>query len=168
MSYELVVQQAKEAITANNYHEAVHLLKPLLEQGTVEAEFLFGFLYFAEIGITKTEARAWMEKASAQEHPAACYCLACGLSFSDDYRPRLPIDLPSWALLKKAADLGLSDAQRDLGYCYSIGCFEVPQNATETREWYTRAARQRDPKAQLDLAKLYLEGIGGQVDVQEA
>lgn len=52
---------------------------------------------------------------------------------------------------KQAADLGLADAQTEVGYYYTGFTQVVPENRSEARKWFEKAAKQDD-----EIAKSYL------------
>src|SRR5712672_2210566 len=107
-----VIEQAKTAIEREDYTAAIDLLRPLARDGCTEAEFLMGYLFFTSAEVTKDESRVWLERAAAKDHPGALYHLS-GLGQMIDFGP--PEDDTHGRLLIRAAELGLSQAQRDLG-----------------------------------------------------
>ena len=68
---------------------------------------------------------------------------------------------------RQAAEMGYSDAQYNLGYCYDYGR-GVTQDSTEAAKWYTMAAEQGNISAQNNLAILYETGHGVEKDLAEA
>ena len=60
---------------------------------------------------------------------------------------------------RKAAELGHSEAQYNLGICYSVGTGVVKDEA-EAVKWYLKAAEQGFAKAQYNLGICYSDGTG--------
>jgi hypothetical protein len=60
---------------------------------------------------------------------------------------------------RKAAELGLANAQVFLGHMYDNGR-GVPQDFQEAAKWYCLAAEQGDAGAQFNLGEMYAEGRG--------
>jgi TPR repeat protein len=60
---------------------------------------------------------------------------------------------------RKAADLGLADAQVNLGFLYNGGQ-GVPKDGAEAAKWYRRAAEQGHAMAQFNLGLMYAKGQG--------
>jgi TPR repeat protein len=71
------------------------------------------------------------------------------------------------AWIRKAAEQGFAEAQRDLGGLYETGK-GVPQDSTEAAKWYRAAAEQGNASAQLNLGALYLVGEGVPKDYSES
>lgn len=69
-------------------------------------------------------------------------------------------------VLEKARS-GDADAQFDCGEMYYLGT-SVPQDDTEAAAWFTKAAEQNHPRAQVFLAALYALGRGVSRDDREA
>jgi TPR repeat protein len=67
---------------------------------------------------------------------------------------------PSYAfdLYHKAAQLGFAPAQYKLGLCYEHGLLGLPVDPRRSIAWYTKAAEQGDPEAELALSGWYLTG----------
>ena len=70
-------------------------------------------------------------------------------------------------LPRLAAQVGDVEAQRDLGFMYSVGQ-DVPQDYAEAAKWYRLAAEQGDGFAQLNLGDMYKFGRGVPQDYPEA
>ena len=69
--------------------------------------------------------------------------------------------------MKKAAEQGYADAERDLGNCYRSGD-GIEKQAEKAVYWYERAAKQGDAEAQFYLALVYLEGEGVEQNEKKA
>src|SRR5512147_1351128 len=72
--------------------------------------------------------------------------------------------LREWRLL---AEQGDALAQYNLGVLYRKGR-GVPQDDVQARQWYAKAALQRQPQAQYHLGTLYFNGDGVPKDYQQA
>ena len=68
-------------------------------------------------------------------------------------------------IYEKAASLGSSDAQINLGYMYFVG-EGVAQDYTVAREWYLKASHATE--AQTNLAAIYEHGLGVEKDLNAA
>lgn len=152
------IEKAKAAIGREDYDGAIELLRPLANAGDADAEFLMGYLYFTSADVAKHDSLAWLERAAAKNHPEALYYLA-GLGSTIDFGP--PEDDSHRTLLVRAAELGLAQAQRDLGCYYAIGegCFR--KDEALSRLWYGRAAEQGHADAQYNYGLMLLHGEGG-------
>ena len=64
------------------------------------------------------------------------------------------------ALYSKAADLGVPQAQYNLGYLHEHGQAGLQQDITLAVQWYNKAAEQNLPEAQHMLGVLHTEGRG--------
>jgi TPR repeat protein len=93
---------------------------------------------------------AWLHRA-AEDDPLAAFCL----SFTPSDKPGVPL-----AWLKHAADLQLPDAQLLLGANYEVG-LSLPRDFGQALYWYTQAAQQDFPFAQMELASVFFEGRAG-------
>lgn len=67
---------------------------------------------------------------------------------------------PSYAydLFYRAAQLGYAPSQYKLGLCYEYGLLNLPIDPRRSIAWYTKAAEQGDPEAELALSGWYLTG----------
>jgi TPR repeat protein len=158
------LEQAREAIDAGRFEEAVALLKPLTNAGDAEADYLYGSLLFCGPELVEIDdALDAFERAAALDHPAACYQLAT--TSVDEAEGVVTGPVVDRDLLVHAAELGNVDAQRTVGVLHVDGDEGFPQDLTITRHWYERAAEQGEPQSQFDLGWMMLEGEGGPVDV---
>lgn len=69
--------------------------------------------------------------------------------------------------LQTQANQGIAEAQNGLGELYAKGK-GMPQDYTQARAWYEKAAAQGHPHAQNNLAELYFAGLGGPQDYVRA
>ena len=153
------LDKAKAAIEDGNCKEVFPLLLPLAETGNMEAQFLLGYMYFAdcEYPFTDFVARDWLVKAREQGHAGASYYLAWfpnadGVSCIDDAE--------SMNLLIEAGERGAVEAQRILGAYFATGDWIGPKDEAKAVEWYTKAAEQGHAESQYDLGLMILNGEG--------
>lgn len=78
-----------------------------------------------------------------------------------------PPDSKDLQTLQAQARQGDTDAQIRLGDLYAKGR-GVPQDYTQARTWYEKAAAQGHPIAQNNLAELHFAGLGGPPDYVRA
>ena len=78
-----------------------------------------------------------------------------------------PPDSKDLHTLQAQANQGDTEAQNRLGELYAKGR-GVPQDYTQARTWYEKAAAQGHPLAQNNLAELYFAGLGGPPDYVRA
>jgi TPR repeat protein len=156
---QALLNQAKVAIEIGNCEEAIPLLLPLAEGGDVEAQFLLGYMYFADCDypFPDSVARDWLVKAKEQGHAEACYHLAWfpnaqGVSSIDDAE--------YMNLLIEAGERGSVEAQRDLGASFATGDWIGGKDEAKAVEWYTKAAEQGHALSQYDLGFMLLLGEG--------
>jgi uncharacterized protein len=153
------LDQARANIEAGNCQVAIPFLLRLAETGNREAQFLLGYMYFAdcEYPFADSVARDWLVKAKEQGHSDACYYLAWfpnaqGISCIDDQE--------AMNLLIEAGKRGSVAAQRELGACFATGDWIGEKDAAKAIEWYTAAAEQGHAEAQYDLGFMLLLGEG--------
>ena len=160
------LDQAKADIEAGNCGAAIPSLLPLAETGNIEAQFLLGYMYFAdcEYPFADSVARDWLVKAKEQGHADACYYLAWfpnaqGISCIDDKE--------SMNLLIEAGKRGSVEAQRELGACFATGDRIGEKDLAKAIEWYTAAARQGHAESQYDLGFMLLLGEGTETNTSK-
>jgi TPR repeat protein len=156
---QALLKQAKIAIEAGHCEEAIPLLLPLAESGDMEAQYLLGYMYFADCDypFADSVARDWLVKAREQGHAEACYHLAWfpnaeGVSSIDDAEVL--------NLLIEAGERGSVEAQRYLGACFAVGDWAGGKDEAKAVEWYTKAAEQGHALSQYDLGFMWLLGEG--------
>jgi TPR repeat protein len=122
----------------------MRILKPLAEQGDMNAQFMVGTLYDNGYGVPRdgTEAALWFRKAAEQGHTLAATSLGM-LTLYGDGVPKNYADAMKWYL--QAAKQGDAGAQSSLGLIYKRG-YGVPQNYILAYMWYTVSAHDPDEK----------------------
>lgn len=78
-----------------------------------------------------------------------------------------PAGTKDLSTLQTQANQGNAEAQNGLGELYAKGK-GMPQDYTQARTWYEKAAAQGHPHAQNNLAELYFAGLGGPQDYVRA
>jgi uncharacterized protein len=157
------LEQAREAIAAARYQEAEALLKPLINTGDAEADYLYGSLLFSEPDLVELDAAMdAFERAADLDHPDACYQLA--ITSIDEADGIVVGPVVDRELLLHAAELGNVDAQRTAGSLFASGEEGFETDLAAARQWHQKAAQQGDPDSQYDLGWMMLEGEGGDPD----
>ena len=72
------LEKGIDAFGSENYVEALHLLKPLAEQGNAEAQCIIANIYHLGLGVDKngSEAIKWYTRSSEQGYAVASNNLA--------------------------------------------------------------------------------------------
>lgn len=106
----------------------------------------------------RKRAFGWFEKSAAQGNAEAIYQLSV-CYFNGNGTPIY--EQKAYELLQRAADMGLLEAQYDLGMMYlnpkSVDGKPLPQDSVRAVEWLTKAAEQDDSFAQFQLGLYYEE-----------
>lgn len=174
-----------------NYEEAIKWFLKSVDNyedscDACQAQREIGFMYENGLGVTQNyeEAIRWycealwydedagkaldgleekMEKEKRQKKEAeASSYLSIGF---DCLKKESYDEALKWFL--KAANLGNSDAQTNLGVMHAVGQ-GVNQNSAEAVKWYCKAAEQGNDKAQFHLGNLYRKGQGVKLNYSEA
>ncbi len=169
--YAFSYQLAQEAVFLARYADAVHLLKPLSAAGDRNAQFLHSYLHFWDDDLPQTAAVDLMHAAADAGHIEANYVLAVCPDLHPGYAFSLPTTEKRLTRLRFAAAQGSADAQTDLAQCYLEGVV-VTQDAKHARELLQEAYQQAHspyyiPKTCLLLARLLLDGIGGEQAIDD-
>ncbi|TPX51717.1 hypothetical protein SeLEV6574_g00095 [Synchytrium endobioticum] len=109
------------------------------------------------------EGITWLKRAAAQADettPHALHEMAALYEGRTEEASGNIMHDPGYAhdLYLKAAQLGYAASQYKLGICYEYGMLGVPVDPRRSIAWYTRAAEQGDPEAELALSGWYLTG----------
>eukprot|EP00698_Gefionella_okellyi_P024829 TRINITY_DN8867_c0_g1_i1.p1 TRINITY_DN8867_c0_g1~~TRINITY_DN8867_c0_g1_i1.p1 ORF type:complete len:439 (+),score=68.32 TRINITY_DN8867_c0_g1_i1:2-1318(+) len=128
--------------TEEGYIDYPRAFKMYLEsaaEGNAQAQNNLGCVYRDGTGVAADELEAtyWFKLAAAQNHGEAILSLG---SFYESGLGGLPLDLDE-ALLRyrKAADMGIAQAQYNMGSCYEEGV-GVEQDVEEALRWFKIAA----------------------------
>lgn len=126
-------------------------------RGDANALAALGLMALDGRGMDKnpTQGRTWLEQAAAKGQPAACYNLALLLLASPS-----ATDLErAVALLRKAAQAEIPDAQHALGVLYLQGR-GVDRDAAEAAKLFERAAQNGSSVGEVEYAILLFNGQG--------
>ena len=161
-----VVTAAVVLVTSTTLTEAQEDLDALRragEQGTAEAQYQLGGMYYFGDGVREDtlEAVRWYHRAAEQGDPAAQYQLA----EMYDVGMHSPAAAVRWYRL--AAEQGDAAAQNQLGRMYDFGR-GVPEDDVEAVRWYRLAAQQGHADAQVYLGVIHKFGLGVRQDAAEA
>jgi TPR repeat protein len=168
-TYAFPLQLAKEAILLGRYSEALSLLKPLSDSGDTGAQFLRAYLHFWDDELNHDDAVNQIAQVAKRGHAEANYILAVCPDLSPGYVFSLPSDEKRKNFLQYAAEIGSDSAITDLAQIYLEG-IDVEQDYKRARELLQRVydrmhSRRCLPKTCLLLAKMLLEGLGGDQDI---
>ncbi|KAI8850305.1 hypothetical protein BC829DRAFT_425192 [Chytridium lagenaria] len=110
------------------------------------------------------EAVNWLKKAAQQadkNNPHSLHEL--GLLYEEKNASDPAAADPSYSreLFHKAAQFGYAPSQYRLGLCYEYGLLGLPVDPRRSIAWYTKAAEQGEPEAELALSGWYLTGADG-------
>ena len=147
--------------------QAVNWFRKAAEQGDPLAQFSLGQAYEWGRGTATnlTEAAAWYQRAAEQNQTNAIAALGdlylAGPGGAANYqKARL------W--LEKAAAQGSLDALNSLGYIQEKGGHGLSINQALAADYYRQAAEKGFAKAQMNLGRMYMMGIGVSRDYIEA
>lgn len=149
------LEDGNAAYQRGDYATALHLLRPLVDQGNADAQDILGVMYFVGQGVPQNRAEAIRlyrlaaEQGNAHAQDNLGFAYHDGVGVQQDYA-----EAAKW--YGKAADQDNIDAQFNLGGLYELGT-GVPQDYVLAYMWFelvashgTRpyAARSRDRVAE--------------------
>ena len=161
------VDQAKAAIEAQRYDEALELIVPLADAGNTDAQNVLAIMYIQGWGVDQDaiRAREWFEKAAAGGNARASFNLARMYAMGNG----VPKDCArALQYLRAPAEAGDPVGQVNLGSMYADGSECIPQDFEEALRWYRMAANQGDALAQHSLGAFYALGEGVEQDFASA
>ncbi len=183
---------ARNAFFSGQYAQALAVLAPAAEAGDAQAQALMGMAYENGLGVAQdsAEAQNWYQRAAQAGDAPAQVALAQLLLGQGDGAPDRTDQAINW--LAQAMAAGQADAfllrarmlQQEmpaLAETYFITALELgqpmaarelaplylaqgPNAQAKARQVLSRAASMGDAPAMLDLAQLYLAGMGGVAD----
>ena len=149
-------EKAGDALEAS---EAVKWLECAAAEHDTGAMQLLSDIYCNGHGVEKDEEKAFRyakESVEDTDEPSKeSLCLLGHL-----YRLGAGTDKDSekaWDYLKKAAEMGVAAAMNELGIMYENGDGIVPQDMSEAKNWFIKAARAGNENAMLNLGRWYEE-----------
>ena len=138
------------AYKRGDYATALREWRPLAEQGSANAQFFLGHMYWYGLGVSQDDAEAsgWWRKGAEREHAGAQYCIGFmydkGLGVPQDYAKAL-----FWYRMADAQ--GHGGAQYNLGLLHEKGR-GVPQDYVRAYAWHDIAASSFPPGKDRDKA----------------
>jgi len=138
---------------ADNYGEGISLFMKLADRGDESSINQMVSIYFTnQLEVTAKRIVQWLEKGVQLNQPFAL--LVFGSEHVKDSGLGLEYDLEKGiALLEKAASLGNSHAELNLGEVYEN--YVKPADLQEAVKWYKRAAEHGNTIAMRNLAIMY-------------
>ena len=127
------------------------------EYTTALAKEKVGDCYFAGLGVEKDEAKAreYYKKAAAEITDANWLCNLANAAVN----AKSPNDTKGFIYYSRAAELGSSLAESNLGWCYRYGR-GVKQSDAKAVEWWEKAAAKGSAYSQDNLGVMYYNGWG--------
>ena len=155
------------AYERRDFARALQLWQPLADAGNPSAQDRVGRLYAAGEGVVPDAGRAaeWFKKAAEQANPDAQ--LRLGKYYLSGDGPLQRDSAAGLALVQRAADQGLADAQFALGALTGV----LPQLPWDPRKavfWYRKAADQGMAMAEYQMGRAYNDGRGVEQDFAQA
>ncbi|KAK9762036.1 hypothetical protein K7432_012600 [Basidiobolus ranarum] len=165
-TYRAAVCYEVGAGTKRDYSRGVQFFRKAAILGDTAAMYKLGMILLKGLlnqNPNPREAITWLKRAAANadmENPHALHEL--GLCYEKDGIPSIiPDESYARELYTQAAQLGYAPAQFKLGCSYEYGTITCPVDPRRSIAWYTRAAEQGDPEAELALSGWYLTGADG-------
>lgn len=146
--------------------KAAEWFRRAAEQGTARSQVMLAGMLLQGRGAEKNvdEALIWYRRAAEQGDESAQLALAEHYYFragGPDY-----VEAVKW--YRPLAERGHPAAQNALGIIVERGLHGEPADPKAAAEWFSKAARQGERKAQANLGRLYHEGRGLKRDVVQA
>ena len=141
---------------SQDYPRAIACYQEGAAKGNGEAYLLLGYMYLEGVGVSKdiTKAKELLLQAEAKNVARAVYSLGAMQEKGVGQKPDFPAAVEYY---RKAANLGLREAQAALGRLYFSG--KVAPNPEEGERFLTLAANAGDLAAQFNLGLLYYNGF---------
>ena len=126
-------KKGANAASRGDYVEALKWYRKAAEQGSVEAHYQLGILYYNGRGVTKDVARGikWHRRAAENGHSVSQFILGSAYFFGKDV-PQNSIEAMKW--YRRAAEQGDASGQFALGGMYSHDS-SVPQELRFPAAW---------------------------------
>lgn len=154
--------------TKKDYRYAMQFYKKAANASDPNGMYKLGLILLnGLIGQSKNprEAISWFLRAAQianEEHPQPLHELAIAYEKKENSIPSVIPDVNySRELYSQAAQLGYAPSQFKLGLTYENGHLNCPIDPRRSIAWYSRAAEQNDPNAELALSGWYLTGAEG-------
>ncbi|KAI8854561.1 hypothetical protein BC829DRAFT_424521 [Chytridium lagenaria] len=184
-AFNLYVQASKQSHPASTYRaavcyevgagtkrdpaRAVQFYRKAAALGDTAAMYKLGMILLNGLLSQQKNPRegvTWLKRAASQADettPHALHELAVLYEGkgADTAGSIIPDPAYSHDLFLRAAQLGYAPSQYRLGLCHEYGLLDLPIEPRRSIAWYTRAAEQGDPEAELALSGWYLTGAEG-------
>jgi len=123
-----------------DYAGALRELRPLAQQGNLDAQAKLGEMYLQGKGVTQdyTTAMRWLKQAATQGDVAAAESDLGLIYYNGAGVKRDYAEAARW--FQKAAEQGYADAQIGLGTLYSYG-LGVPKDPVKAYMWFQLASK---------------------------
>ena len=152
---------------SKNYEVAYSWFVPAAQAGLAVAQNSLGSMYENGEGVAQSDSQAvaWFRKAAEQndvfgmDQLAMHLRLGVGVAWNER-------EAMQW--FQRAADLGYAPSQESLGYGYIKGLGGGTQDYQQAAYWTTKAARQGNAQALINLGLLYQNGWGVDQDLRRA
>ncbi len=151
-------ERASIAFDNKDYVYSAQLLRPLAQQGHVQAQYLLATLYDVGLGMAKDEKKSfyWYKQAASAGIVVAQHNLAVAYARGNGVAASLPKAIVWW---KRAALAGNTDSQYNLGIIYASGHDSIKPDLKQALKWWRMAAINGDAMAQFNLGALYASGF---------
>ncbi|KAI9003705.1 hypothetical protein BC832DRAFT_532239 [Gaertneriomyces semiglobifer] len=162
--YEVGAGTKRDANRALTYYRKAAALGDTAAMYKLGMILMNGFLGQAK---NPREGVTWLKRAAQQADestPHALHELAIlyeGTQGDPSTQVVIPDPTHAHELYLRAAQLGYAPSQYKLGLCYEYGLLNLPVDPRRSIAWYTRAAEQQEPEAELALSGWYLTGAEG-------
>lgn len=152
-----------------DFARAVQFYRKAAALGDTQAMYKLSIILLTgAMNVPKNEREGvtWLKRAAQaadEQNPEALHELAS--VYEQGTVPSVILDEKySRELYTKAAQLGYAPSQHKLGHCYEYGHLTCPVDPRRSIAWYTRAAEQEHPEAELSLSGWYLTGADDILD----
>jgi len=165
-TYRAAVCYEYGAGTKKDHQRAVQFYRKAAALGDVLSMYKLGIILLnGTLNQDKNprEGLTWLKRAAAQADQTCPHALhELGLIYEGKNPETNGLIIPdpnySQELYLKAAQYGYAPSQYKLGLCYEYGLLNLPVDSRRSIAWYSKAAEQGDPEAELALSGWYLTG----------
>lgn len=162
------IERANQEANRGNAQAAFVILRPLAEQGDVDAQYALAKIQLRDKWRDRdpVDGSKWLLKAAEQGHASAQVDLGYYYAGEGKNYP----EALKWYLKvaeQRPDDLTGRTAVENLGVMYANGQ-GVARDYAEAARWYRRSAERGGPRGQYALGQIYLEGLAGAKNFDEA
>ena len=167
--YRLAICYEVGAGTKRDFSRAFAYYKRSAVAGDTAAMYKMGIIHLkGSLGQSENlrEGISWLQRSAAQadkKTPHALHELALIYEGEDKQCAHIlpPDQMYAQSLLFQAAKLDHAPSQYKLGLCFEYGSLCLPIDPRHSIAWYSKAAQQSEPEAELALSGWYLTGSSG-------